>query len=46
MSDKSVLLAAVAAVLALLALTPWPTCNATSPHGARIGGVILIGGCR
>lgn len=46
MTTPSVLFAAAAALLALLALTPWPTCNANSPHGARIGSVILIEGCR
>lgn len=36
----------VVLVIALLALTSWPTCDASSPHGARIGSVILIGGCQ
>lgn len=25
--------------------TEWPRCTATSPHGPRIGGAILIEGC-
>lgn len=32
--------------IGLLALIPGPGCGAASPHGARIGGVILIGDCR
>lgn len=35
-----------AVCIGLLALIPWPRCDDASPHGVRIGGVMLIEGCR
>lgn len=36
---------AAVVLVAVLYAIKWPTCDVHSPHGPRIGGAILIGGC-